>query len=461
MSRVPLPMPRRILLLYVCSLLSACSSSTAGTEAPYGGASALEEIRWQDRSAIYEVFVRDFSPTGDLQGLISGLDRIQATGANVVWLMPIHPVGEENRKGTLGSSYSVRDYRAINPAYGDADDFEDLVEAVHDRGMKLIIDWVPNHTAWDHAWVRDHPEWYTRNASGEITEPLNDDGSSTGWTDVADLNYADPALRRAMIDALRYWLEQFDIDGYRIDVAGMVPDDFWRQALPELREAGAELLLAEWGDSRMHDLGFDLTYGWESYNSLKAVWRGEQPASSFVERELAEIGVVPAEGRLRFTTNHDETAWDEPPVILFDGPAGARAAYTAIALLPGTPLLYNGQEVESPQQLGLFERELVDWNRAGADEARAWYRRIVDLSRNHPAFVTGNLRAVTTSQPNDVIAYRRADVVVLVNPRARPVTVTLTDANVDGARDLLTGNSQRGGAVSLGPHSAVALELDP
>ena len=442
---------RHVALTMAMLSLPACGA--VGTPAPSG--------EWRESSAIYEVFVRDFSPTGDFEGLIDGLDRIEATGANVVWLMPVHPVGVVNRKGTLGSSYSVRDYTAVNPDYGDREDFEDLVEAVHDRGMKLIIDWVPNHTAFDAAWITEHPDWYTRNAQGRITEPLNDDGTSTGWTDVADLNYANADMRRAMIDAMKFWLEEMDIDGFRIDVAGMVPDDFWRQALPELRAAGAELLLAEWGDARMHEFGFDLTYGWEGYHALKQVWGGELAASQFVAREVNEQSVIPFGGRLRFTTNHDETAWDNPPVELFGGSAGARAAYAAIALLPGTPLLYNGQEVESPQKLGLFERELIDWNRSGAAEALAWYRGIVMLTRTHPDFDEGALGAVMTTLPDDVISYRRGDTVVLVNARDRAVRFGISDQAVDGARDLLTGRTQRGADIELPAYGVAVLDTTP
>ena len=446
-------MPKHLKLLLV-AFLCACGGGTAPTNSPQP---------WTDSvgsSAIYEVFVRDFSAAGDFRGVIAGLDRIEATGANVVWLMPIHPVGVVNRKGTLGSSYSVQDYTAVNPEYGTMADFRALVEAVHARGMRIIIDWVPNHTAWDNAWASEHPDWYTRNAAGEITEPLNDDGSSTGWTDVADLDYDNTAMRRAMIDAMRFWLEELDVDGYRVDVAGMVPDDFWEQAVPELRAAGAELLLAEWADPKMNRFGFDLTYGWDGYHALKQVWLGELPAADFVRRELADQQTVPFGSRLRFTTNHDETAWDEPPVLLFGGPAGARAAFAAIALLPGVPLLYNGQEVESPQQLGLFEREAIDWDRAGAAEARAWYRRIVELARTHPDFDRGALASVGTTAAADVIAYRRGGSVVLVNPKAGAVRFDVTDADVDGARDLLDGRTQRGTSVELSGFGVRVLDLD-
>jgi glycosidase len=400
-------------------------------------------------AAIYEVFVRDFSPRGDLQGVIAGLERIEAVGADIVWLMPIQPIGTLHRKGPLGSPYSIADYRGINPDFGTAADFRALVEAVHARGLRLIIDWVPNHTAWDHAWVTAQPEFYTRDGAGQLTVPRDNDGNLTDWTDVVELDYENAALRRAMIGEMRYWLEEFGIDGFRVDVAGMVPDAFWREALPELRAAGASLLLAEWGDPRMHDLGFDLTYGWDSYHQLKAVWRGER-AAAFVEREIEELRGLPVGGlRLRFTTNHDETAWDAPPVVLFGGAAGARAAFVAMALLPGTTLIYNGQEVESPQQLGLFVREPIVWEQPAADEARAFYRQVVDLSRTHAPLRTGALEMVATDAPEDVIAYRRDGTIVLVNVRPEPVRVTVAGIRLDGARNLLGAGGQEGNVVSL------------
>ena len=337
-------------------MVAACLALAAPVRAQ-----TAPDTSWIHRSAIYEVFVRDFSPSGDFQGVIRGLDRIQSTGANVLWLMPIYPIGVQNRKGPLGSPYAVRDYRAISPDFGGAADFRALVQAVHARGMKLILDWVPNHSAWDNRWVKEHPGYYVRNEHGEITVPRDDQGRLTDWTDVAQLDYKNPALRRAMIAAMRSWLVRYGIDGFRMDAAGFVPDDFWREAVPALRAAVRRpiLLLAEWGDLKMHRFGFDLTYAWDSYGRLKAVWKGAS-ADSFLSRELVDMRNMPPGGmRLRFTTNHDETAWDQPPVTLFGGAAGARAAYVAMALLPGRPLLYDGQEVESAQHFGLFVRDSV------------------------------------------------------------------------------------------------------
>jgi glycosidase len=453
-------MRNRLATLAACLLLAAGFSAAPQRIPAQEPAVALApDTSWVARCAIYEVFVRDFSATGDFRGVTAGLDRIAAVGTNVVWLMPIYPVGVLNRKGPLGSPYAVRDYLAIDSAYGAVADFRALVDAVHARGMKLILDWVPDHTSWDNVWVREHPDYYVRDDHGDLTVPRDLEGKPTDWTDVVQLDYKNPALRAAMIGAMRYWLEEFGIDGFRVDVAGFVPDAFWREAVPALRAAVPRpiLLLAEWGDLKMHRLGFDLTYAWDTYSRLKAVWQGA-PADTLVRGELPDMRAMPPGGmRLRFTTNHDETAWDNPPVILFGGTAGARAAYVAMALLPGRPLLYDGQGVESPQKLGLFVRDPIDWNQPDTAAARAFYRQVLHLARTDPAFLAGDLRLVATDAPGDVIAYRRGDAVVLVNARTHEVRVTVKGVAVDGARDLLSQRTQHGDTVTLPPYGTVVL----
>jgi glycosidase len=443
-------------LALVAGHLAVARPAAAQVAAP----TPAPDTSWVARSALYEVFVQDFSPAGNFRGVIDGLGRIQSTGADVVWLMPIHPIGVVNRKGTLGSPYAARDYRAINPAYGNAADLRALVQAVHGRGMKLILDWVPNHTAPDHAWVKKHPDYYIRNERGEPSVPRDDKGKLTDWTDVVQLDYKNPALRREMIATMQYWLKEFGIDGFRVDVAGFIPYDFWREAVPAVRAAVPRriLLLAEWGDLEMHRAGFDLTYAWDSYDRLKAVWKGA-PASTFVQGELADMRAMPPGGmRMRFTTNHDKTAWDDPPVTIFGRGAGARAAFVAIALLPGRPLLYNGQEVESPQKLPLFERDTIRWNQPHASQARAFYARVLGLARTNPTLIARDLRALQTSAPNDVIAYRRGDLIVLVNARPRGLKVTITGFQVVGARDLLSNNPQRSDPIALPAYGAVVLK---
>ncbi len=443
----------------------ACLALTAGYCSVVSAAaapqrSAAPDTGWVARSAIYEVNVRDFSPGGNLKGVTAGLERIQAAGADVVWLMPIYPVGVLERKGPLGSPYAVRDYYAIDSAFGTPADLRALVRAAHARGMKVIIDWVPDHTAPDNSWVREHPDYYYRDSLGRPAVPRDLQGKPTDWTDVVQLDYRNPAMRSAMIAAMRHWLVDFDLDGFRQDVAHFIPADFWREANAGLRSAVRHpiLLLAEAGELEMHRVGFDLTYAWDTYSRLKAVWRGAA-ADSFVRAELADMQAMPPGGmRMRFTTNHDETAWDRPPVTLFGGPAGARGAFVAMALLPGRPLLYDGQEVESPQKLGLFERETVEWDQPCAAPTRAFYQRVVRLARTDPAFRGGDFGEVATSAPADVIAYRRGSALVLVNPRAREQRVEVTGLEVSGARDLLSGRMQRGDTVTLRVYGALVLQ---
>ena len=452
-------MRNRLAALAALLAMTACKGAAPRSES---AAPALApDTSWVARSAIYQVFVRDFSPSGDFRGVTQGLDRIEAAGADVLWLMPIHPIGALNRKGTLGSPYAARDYRGIEPTFGTAADFRALVEAVHARGMKLILDFVPDHTSPDHPWVREHPDWYVRDSTGAPMVPRNAEGQLTDWTDVVQLDYRNPEVRHAMIATMRWWLQEFGVDGYRVDVAGFLPADFWREATPALRAAVPRpiLLLAEWGTFELHRVGFDLTYGWDGYNALKSVWRGEATASSFVQRALGEMDSMPRGGmRLRFTTNHDETAWDNPPVTIFRGSAGARAAFVAMALLPGRPMVYNGQEVESPQKLRLFERDPIAWDQEGAAAARGHYARVLRLARTHPALMTGPLRAVETSAPDDVIAYGRDSVVVLVNARQREARFTVSGFDVGGTRDLLTDRTQQGATVTLPAYGAMVLE---
>ena len=451
----------RFVTAATCLALAWGPSLPRPVAAQVAPAAMAPDTSWVARSALYEVFVRDFSPAGNLQGVIAGLGRIQAAGANVVWLMPIFPVGVEGRKGTLGSPYAVRDYLAIDSAFGGPADLRALVQAVHARGMKLILGWVPNHTAPDAVWVRQHPDFYVRDGQGRLTVPRDEKGNLTDWTDVAQLDYRNPAMRRAMIDVLRHWLREYGIDGFRMDVAGFVPDVFWQEAVPALRSAVPRpiLLLAEWGDLKMHRMGIDLTYAWDAYSRLKGVWRGA-PASTFVAGELPDMEAMPHGGmRLRFTTNHDETAWDNPPVAIFGGPAGARAAYVAMALLPGRPLLYNGQEVESPEKLRLFERDPITWDQPDASAARASYARVLRLATSHPAFLAGTFREVGTSAPDDVIAYRRDSVLVLVNARPNGVALTVTGLAVDGSKDLLSDRTQAGETIVLPAFGTAVLEL--
>ena len=427
---------------------------------PAAGQRPASDTSWVARSALYEVFVQDFSPRGDLRGVIEGLDRIRSSGANVIWVMPVQPVGVENHKGTLGSRYAIRDYLAVDSAYGRAADFRHLVQEAHARGMKVILDWVPDHTAWDNIWVREHPDYYMRDDHGGLVVPRDPQGKPTDWTDVVQLDYGNPALRQAMIAAMRHWLVEFGLDGFRMDVAGFIPYDFWSQAIPALRSSVPRrlLFLAEWGDLAIHRTGFDLTYAWDSYSRLKAVWKGA-PASTFVQGELPDMRAMPAGSmRMRFTTNHDETAWDNPPVVIFGGGEGARAAFVAMALLPGRPLLYNGQEVESPAEAGHLRAGGRGMGPAprGPTPGRST-AGCCSCRRPIPRSLPATSGKSPPALPDDVIAYRRGDAVVLVNARPHEVRAAVTGFAVAGSRDLLTGRTEQDATVTLPAWGAVVL----
>ena len=426
--------PALALLVFLAGCASVPDRPAPTPVADEGGVEPLawEAPAWAEGAVLYEVFVPDASPEGTFRGLIRRLPEIEALGATTLWLMPIHTVGVEGRKGELGSPYAIRDYYAVNPEYGTEADFRALVEAAHDRGMHVLLDFVANHTAPDNAWVAEHPEWYTRGAGGGLSTPISPDGEPTDWTDVADLDYSNAALRAEMTDVLRYWVREFDVDGYRCDVAGWVPYDFWAEAIAAIREVKPVLMLAESEDPAIHRVGFDLTYAWPEYAAMKAVWGGA-PASTLVDlvaRVQAEL--PPGAGRLRFTTNHDETAWDAPPPALFGGQAGAQAAFVLAASLPGAPLVYNGQETGVEAPVPFFSRTPYDWT--ARPDVRAFYARFLAAYPQSEALRTGALARIEAASEDVVFAERTAGgerVVVLVNVRDRPATVA-TPARAPG-----------------------------
>lgn len=454
MRTLPIPLLLLLLLCWGCQPDTPPAEDAAAEECALDEADAGEEDcaiedlfggrpDWVTDAVIYEVFVRDFSPEGTFRGIIPRLPELKALGVTTLWLMPIHPVGEQKKKGTLGSPYAVQDYFGVNPRFGTEDDFRALVEAVHAEDMKIIIDWVANHTAWDNAWMTEHPDWYTR--SDTVIHPPD-----TDWYDVADLNYDNPEMRAEMIRALRYWVEEFDIDGYRCDVAGMVPLEFWEEAIPQLRLHKPVLMLAEHESAEIHEAGFDLTYAWDFYHKLKAVWQEGASVQTLAEQVAAQQAAYPVDAlRLRFTTNHDETAWDAPPVQLFGGQDGARAASVIATLLPGVPLVYNGQEVGSEQQLPLFEKMDIDWDTH--PEMRVFFTNLLAFHNESEAIRRGTIAFLGASE--DVLMFRReaeaGAVFVAVNVRNRPASFEL--AAGDAGTDVLTGTRLTAGTITLPP----------
>jgi glycosidase len=366
----------------------------------YFGLPALKSVEWVRDAVIYEVYLRSFSREGTFAGLEKRLPELKELGVTVLWLMPIHPVGVKNRKGTLGSPYSVRDYYAINPEFGTMVDFKRLLNAVHKNGMKLIIDLVANHTSWDSKLITEHPEWFTKDAKGNIIAPNVD------WTDVADLNYSQPGLRRYMIDMMRWWVKDIGIDGFRCDVAELVPTDFWEEARKNLNLIKPVMMLAEGSLPEHHLKAFDLSYSWNIYDALDVLMQGKRPATLLDEIFKNERLQFPTGSlRMRFNTNHDKNASDAPAVVRL-GEDGLKLSAVLVNTIPGVPLLYNGEEVANDQKLSLFQKVPIDWRRS--HEMGELYRTLFALRRDHKALSRGEMIRVPSSNAQDIYAFFRS-----------------------------------------------------
>ena len=356
---------------------------------------------WVKDAIIYEVNIRQFTPEGTFKAFESHLPRLRELGVDILWLMPIHPIGEENKKGPLGSYYAVRDYYAINPEFGTREDFKNLVKKVHELDMYLILDWVPNHTAWDNELANRHPDWYYLDDQGDFMPPIG-----TDWTDVIALDYSNRALQKYMKDALTYWVEEFDIDGYRCDVAGYVPTPFWREARARLDSIKPVFMLAEWEQRDMYD-AFDMTYAWELESLLQKVAQGEENASVIKKYLDEHFNTYPLDYiRMNFTSNHDKNSWEGTVFDRFGKAAEVFAVLTYT--VEGMPLIYSGQEVGLKKELRFFEKDTIMW---GDHPFNALYARLGKLKKDHPVLWNGKwggrVKSLETTLPEKVVAFTR------------------------------------------------------
>ena len=413
----------RWLLLAVGVLLgiAACRRGNDGvrSDAPPAQAAVATGPAWARDANIYEVNVRQYSPEGTFAAFERHLPRLKEMGVEILWFMPIYPISKVKRKGSLGSYYAVADYTAVNPNFGTMAEFKALVHRIHDLGMRVILDWVPNHTGWDHPWVEEHPDWYTRDADGNIVDPRHPEtGESFGWTDVADLNYEQPELRRAMIDEMRFWLEEVDVDGFRCDVAGEVPLEFWKECIPRLRVINPDLfMLAEAEVPAHRNSGlFTMSYAWSFHHLMNAIAAGEETAAAIGAWLEKDRRVFKRGYHMQFITNHDENSWNGTVRERLGDAADAMAvlAFT----IEGMPLLYSGQEARLDKRLRFFEKDTIDW--AGYPK-QAFYRTLLELKRRNQALWNGEsggvAQPILTGNEADVFAFYRergADKVLVV-----------------------------------------------
>ncbi len=401
-------------------------------------------------ATIYEVNLRQYTPEGTFKAFEEHLPRLKKMGIKIIWLMPIHPIGELKRKGTLGSYYAVKDYYGINPEFGNQEDLRSLIKKIHENEMLVILDWVANHTAWDHPWAKHHTNWYTKDTDGSIVSPVAD------WTDVADLNYNNDTLQEEMISAMVYWVKQFNVDGFRCDVAGMVPTDFWRKARKELEKVKPVFMLAEAEMPEHHPVIFDANYAWNLHHIMNDIAAGKKKANdlkAYFKKDSTEYGK--GVYRMIFTSNHDENSWNG---TVFERMPDSYEAFAVFSfLVPGMPLIYSGQEAGLDKRLDFFEKDTITWK---AHPMNDLYIKLIALKKQEEALWNGNyggdMVTLKTSEPEKVFAFIRnkdnSSVLSVFNFSREDVTFKIRNPNTEKWTDYFNNKSiDLSGKIELAP----------
>ncbi len=428
-------MKKGIITVLTFAMLHPCigCSDTHNDMEPFSQPQKSREV---SDMVIYEANPRIFSVDNAFEAIEANLEHIENLGTTVLWLMPVNEPGV---KKSINSPYCIKDYKKLNARYGTKEQLRSLVEAAHTRGMKVILDWVANHTSWDNAWITEHPEWYTQDAAGNIVQP-----QEQPWADVADLNFDNEAMQEAMIDAMKYWVTEVGIDGYRLDYAEGVPDAFWKKAIMALRELNKDLfMLAEGGQASLMSSGFDLLYGWGFHGRLKDFYAGKTSLEDLYAMNKSEMEGMP-EGtmRLRYSTNHDQAA-EVSPIECYGGERGAMSAFVISTLLEGVPLIYSSQEAAYPSKLNFFDYKTVDLK-----ANNAFYQEMAEIVKVYKATNNvrgGELKIYNTG--NIVSFYRKSGeqgMLVMVNPTDSPVQVKVPiERSGDTMSDAITGEKMK------------------
>lgn len=431
--------------IFAALLLFSCNSQQNNTENTTAAPVPEDPLA---NAIIYEVNVRQYSPEGTFEAFRTHLPRLKEMGVDILWLMPIHPIGVKNRKGSLGSYYSVQNYKAVNPEYGTMDNLRALVKEAHSMGMMVILDWVANHSAWDNPWLESHPDFYKQNESGELLSPFD-------WTDVVALNYENPEMQDSMISALRFWLEAADIDGYRCDVAGMVPLDFWEKARISLEEIKPTFMLAEDEDNAaLLNTAFDMNYAWRFHFLLDRISKGEEKAGAVWNYFAWNDTTYPADKyRMTFVSNHDENSWKG---YLEERMGAAARAMTVLSwTVPGMPLIYSGEEAGLNKRLRFFDKDTISWDNT---QLRGFYTRLADLRTNNPALwggaYGGSVQALPSEMNENIIAFTREKdgnkVTAIFNLSAVPQTIRLKEgAFSQDTKEYFSGQIIESGASEI------------
>ena len=436
-------MPRLLIILFFLTYTSAMSQQTDSRYQPQKYVE-LTNPDWVKNATIYELNIRQFSQEGTFKAIEKQLPRLKKMGINIIWLMPVQPIGVVNRKGSLGSYYSVKDYLKVNPEFGTDADFRSLVKAIHAQGMYVILDWVANHSSWDNMLATQHPEWYTKSREGRFQPtPWRD------YDDIIDFDYSQPGLRKYMTEALKFWVKEYDIDGYRCDVASFVPIDFWENARKELDAIKPVFMLAEAEDKELHRRAFDATYNWTLWNILHQIAINNKSVKTLGEAYIAEhVSIFPKEGiRMNFIDNHDKNSWEGNQYSNF-GPA-LKAATVFTTMMDGMPMVYNGQEAGLDRSLLFFEKDPIVWKK---HENEALYTTLFALKHKNQALWNGNrggeMVRIMNDKMDQIISFVREKngdkVITLINLSREKVQVSF-DTSYDAGTyiNLFSGKPQQ------------------
>lgn len=398
---------------------------------------------WCKNATIYEVNIRQYTSEGTFKAFESHLPRLKKMGVDILWLMPIHPIGEKNRKGTLGSYYSIKDFYDVNPEFGTKQDLKSLIEKIHDMDMYVILDWVANHTSWDNPLVEQHPEWYKKTKDGQFQPPVWWD-----WDDIIVFDFDNPEFREYMTNAMKYWIREYDLDGYRCDVAGFVPVDFWDNVREELDEIKPVFMLAEWDSRDVHKKAFDMSYGWKLWGDLKDAVNRKNPAAKITEYIADHINSFPENAiKMNFTENHDKNSWEGTQYSNFGD--ALQACMVFCSTIPGMPLVYSGQEAGLDRSLDFFEKDPIDWKEHPNYDI---YSKLFNLKHNYPALWNGSwggeMIQILNNQAKDVISYARElnedQVIVVINFSSNNIQVELNCSSYQGAyTDIFSGKKYK------------------
>lgn len=394
---------------------------------------------WTKNANIYEVNLRQYTEEGSMNAFAKELPRLKEMGVDILWFMPIHPISEKNRKGSLGSYYAAKDYKAVNPEFGTIEDFKNLVAQAHELDMYVMLDWVANHTGWDHIWTETNPEFYEKDENGELISPFD-------WTDVISLDYTNDDMQLAMIDALKFWIEDANIDGYRCDVASEVPTEFWERARPELESIKEVFMLAESEQTDLLENAFDMNYGWEFHHIMNQIAKGEKGPKDVLEYLQREDEKTPEKSyTMYFITNHDENSWNGTIAERLGDADEVMAVLTYT--LGGMPLIYSGQEAANTKRLEFFEKDPINWD---GFKKQGFYKELNKLKHEIPALWNGSnggvFQLLATDKDDQVLCFTKkkgdSEVMVLTNLSDQSFQVTFIEDNLINYKPLMISNFQ-------------------